>query len=74
MSNILYKLIKGNDDVVKKQYENQIVALIRKKYSQDEENAILRKKLANIDHNNEFEEYNNYVEECKVKVKAYLEV
>ena len=42
-----------------------------KKYSQNEENAILRKKLAGLD-NGEFEAYNTYVEDCKSKIKEML--
>ena len=42
-----------------------IVALIRRKYSSDDESAIVRKKLAGIDKLNEFDAYNTYVESCK---------
>ena len=72
MSNLLNKLINNNPDVLRKEYESLVVAEIRKRYSQSEENAILRKRLANIDHNNEFEEYNKYVEDCKLYVKEML--
>lgn len=68
MNRILKDLLKDNDTLVRKQYENRVVALIREKYSANEENAILRKKLAGID-NGEFAVYNAYVEECKVKAK-----
>ena len=50
------------------QYEDDIVRLIRERYSPNEENAILRKKLAGIDTKHEFEEFNAYVEECKKRV------
>ena len=39
--------------------------------SKNEENAILRKKLAGLD-NGEFETYNTYVEYCKTKIKELL--
>ena len=42
-----------------------------KKYSPNQEYAILRKKLAGLD-NGEFDEYNSYIEECKSKAKAIL--
>ena len=71
MNDLINKLIQGNDDVIRKQYEVLVVSKIRKKYSQDEENAILRKKIANID-SGEFEEYNAYVENCKNEIKKKL--
>lgn len=71
MNDLINKLIKGNDEVVKQQYEALIVSEIRKKYSQNDENAILRKRLAGLD-TEEFETYNAYVEECKTKAKLLL--
>lgn len=47
-------------------YEQKVSCLIREKYSQDAEFAILRQKE---DKPEEFAEYNNYCEECKSKVK-----
>lgn len=73
MKNKLLKLIKKNNEV-ETAYSSLVVKLVRQKYSQDEENAILRKKLANIDTKNEFVTYNAYVEECKVKAKQELEI
>lgn len=71
MNNLVNKLIKDNQELKNQQYESLVVAEIRKKYSQNEENAILRKKLAGLD-NGEFEAYNTYVEDCKSKIKEML--
>lgn len=51
-------------------YENKIVAEIRKKYTGNQELAILRQRDAKPE---EFAEYNEYVEQCKAKVKEELE-
>ena len=48
------------------EYENKIVALIRKKYNINQELAILRQRDAKPQ---EFAEYNEYVEKCKDQVK-----
>ena len=48
------------------EYENKIVALIRKKYNVNQELAILRQRDAKPQ---EFAEYNEYVEQCKEQVK-----
>ena len=48
------------------EYENKIVALIRKKYNVNQEFAILRQRDAKPQ---EFAEYNEYVEQCKKQVK-----
>lgn len=61
----IWKLAKKNgsvDDV----YEHEIIKRIRKKYSINQELAILRQRY---DKPTEFEEYNAYVEECKAEVK-----
>lgn len=47
-------------------YEQKVVALIRKKYSIDEELAIQRQRKIKV---SEFNEYNSYCEECKSKAK-----
>jgi hypothetical protein len=47
-------------------YENMIVELIRKKYSLNQELAILRQRDTKPE---EFAEYNDYVEQCKQEVK-----
>lgn len=51
------------------EYENKIVALIRKKYNVNQELAILRQRDAKPE---EFDEYNEYVEQCKEQVKNEL--
>ena len=71
MNKLVNKLIRDNQELKKQQYEGLVVAEIRKKYSQNEENAILRKKLAGLD-NGDFEAYNTYVEDCKSKIKEML--
>lgn len=71
MNSLVNKLIKDNPELKNQQYESLVVAEIRKKYSQNEENAILRKKLAGLD-NGEFDIYNSYVEDCKSKIKEML--
>ena len=48
--------------------ETLIIKGVRERYTQNQENAILRKKLANLDVNNEFDKYNAYVEEVKKEV------
>jgi hypothetical protein len=50
-------------------YETKIVSLIRKKYSINQELAILRQRDTKP---TEFEEYNEYVEQCKRQVKLSL--
>lgn len=69
--NIEIALARKNN-TLDKLYNQYVISEIRKKYSQSEENAILRKKLAGIDSKNEFAEYNTFVEECKRKVKNEL--
>lgn len=71
MNSLVNRLIKDNQELKNQQYESLVVAMIREKYSQNEENAILRKKLAGLD-NGEFEAYNTYVEDCKSKIKEIL--
>ena len=51
------------------EYENKIVALIRKKYNVNQELAILRQRDTKPE---EFAEYNEYVEQCKRQVKISL--
>lgn len=52
-------------------YENLIVSEIRKKYTIDQELAILRQRDTKPE---EFAEYNTYVEDCKAKVKETLQL
>lgn len=53
-------------------YNELVNGLVREKYSDSEEFAILRKSINNP-LNEEFVEYNNYVEQCKVKAKDFIE-
>lgn len=71
MNSLVNRLIRDNQELKIQQYESLVVAEIRKMYSQNEENAILRKKLAGLD-NGDFEAYNTYVEDCKSKIKEML--
>lgn len=48
------------------EYENKIVALIRKKYNVNQELAILRQRDTKP---LEYQEYYDYVERCKAEVK-----
>ena len=48
------------------EYENKIVALIRQKYNVNQELAILRQRDAKP---LEYQEYYDYVEQCKAEVK-----
>lgn len=50
-------------------YEDQVVALIRERYDQDDESALERQRLTKPE---EFEEYFAYCEECKKQVKQKL--
>ena len=51
------------------EYENKIVALIRQKYNVNQELAILRQRDTKP---LEYQEYYNYVEQCKKQVKNEL--
>lgn len=55
--------------VKQNEYENRIVAEIRKKYNLNQELAILRQRDTKPE---EFAEYNEYVESCKAKVKSEM--
>lgn len=50
-------------------YKDQVVALIRERYSSDDELAILRQRDSKPE---EFEQYFNYCESCKASVKQKL--
>lgn len=71
MNELISKLVGENSKVIREQYEALVVSEIRKKYSQHDENAIIRKKLAGVD-SGEFNEYNTYVENCKTKAREKL--
>ena len=53
-------------------YEKLVVKFIREKYNADEESAIQRKAIMN-GVSDEFLTYNAYVEECKVRARAFVE-
>lgn len=50
-------------------YEERVVQLIREKYSMDDELAILRQRDSKPE---EFSEYNNYCEKCKLIAKENI--
>ena len=52
-------------------YEQLVNKLVREKYSDSEEFAILRKALT--EKTNEFYIYNAYVEECKLQAKQFIQ-
>lgn len=52
-------------------YENLVNKLVRERYSDSEEFAILRKAIT--EKTNEFYIYNAYVEECKLQAKSFIE-
>lgn len=60
-----YNLRKQREKQV--EYESAIVGAIRKKYSIDQELAILRQRDTKPE---EFYEYNTYVEKCKAEIKS----
>lgn len=62
------KYMSRKETEAKIDYENKIVALIRKKYNINQELAILRQRDAKPQ---EFAEYNEYVEQCKEQVKNW---
>lgn len=73
MNALKLKLAKKNREVDpaswERLYENLIIRKIRKRYSVNQELAIHRKRDKNP---TEFEEYDQYVEQCKAEVRAML--
>lgn len=65
----LARIKKQQEERAVVEYENAIVALIRKKYNLNQELAILRQRDSKPE---EFAEYNAYVEQCKAEVKNNL--
>lgn len=57
-------------ELIQKQYENKVSALIRKKYSLNAELAILRQRDIKPE---EYQAYNDYAEQCKTLVKQELQ-
>lgn len=51
-------------------YSANVSSLIRKRYSVDDELAILRQRDSKPD---EFAEYNTYCEQCKAKAKSLIQ-
>lgn len=51
-------------------YNDLVNGMIRDKYSESEEFAILRKSINGI--TDEFTTYNTYVEDCKLQAKAWI--
>jgi hypothetical protein len=52
-------------------YEALVNKLVREKYTESEEFAILRKHQKGVNED-EFNEYDTYVEECKEKAKQFI--
>lgn len=72
--NLNFSISKYNERIAREQeekqtfdYENLVVSLIRKKYSINQELAILRQQNSKPQ---EYEEYFDYVEECKLQAKS----
>lgn len=53
-------------------YEAASVAYIRERYSQDDENKVIREYLAFPADRTEFDAYNSYVMECKERAKSEI--
>ena len=52
-------------------YENLVISKIRKRYSLNQELAILRQRDTKEE---EFAAYNAYAEQCKIEAKAEMEI
>ena len=52
-------------------YDNLVNQLVKERYSDSEEFAILRKAMT--EKTDEFYIYNAYVEDCKVRAKAFIQ-
>lgn len=57
-------------ELIERQYENKVSALIRKKYSLNAELAILRQRDTKPE---EYQAYNDYAEQCKTLVKQEMQ-
>lgn len=60
------------EEEIRSQYESLTVRYIREKYSQDDENKVIREYLsdmANTDFKSTFEMYNTYVIACKQRAQ-----
>ena len=56
-------------DSWEKLYENEIIRRIRKRYSINQELAVLRQRDSKPE---EFALYNDYIEQCKAEIKAKM--
>ena len=56
---------------VQDRYQALVVQYIRERYTADDETALLRKRLAGLDVN-EFQEYNDFCEQCKARARQEL--
>ena len=72
--NLNFSISKYNERIAREKeekqtfdYQNLVVSLIRKKYSINQELAILRQQNSKPQ---EYEEYFDYVEECKLQAKS----
>lgn len=54
---------------LEEQYKQRIIELVREEYSVDDELAILRQRDTKVE---EFNTYNSFVEECKVKARREI--
>lgn len=63
------KYTKRKEEEKQLDYEALVVAEIRKRYSVDQEFALLRQRDTKPE---EFAEYDSYVEDCKAKIKALI--
>lgn len=63
------KVRESNPESWENLYETMIIHKIRKRYTVNQELAILRQRDSKPE---EFAEYNSYVEQCKAEVKDYL--
>ena len=63
------KLAKKNGTIAEL-YEAEVISRIRKKYSVNQELAILRQRDTKPE---EFAEYNAFVEQCKSEVKSEID-
>lgn len=52
-------------------YEDLVNRMVKQKYTDSQEFAILRKSITNGT-NEEYQEYNTYVEECKENAKKFI--
>ncbi|MBQ7347819.1 MAG: hypothetical protein IJW55_07665 [Clostridia bacterium] len=75
MNALMLKLAKKNRETHPQSweelYEDQIIRKIRKRYTVNQELAILRQRDTKPE---EFAKYNSYIEQCKAEVKQEMEI